>query len=74
MKEHPRERFSEVIGNINQCVDPFKVNKVTLDSFAEGKLLNVDVMGSSGGFLGIAHGRTSIVIFIGNGCGFLWDI
>ncbi len=63
-----------MVGNVDQCVDPFETYEVMLNPFTKGKILNIDMVCMRRGLLSIAHCRATIVVFVSNGHGFLWDI
>ncbi len=63
-----------MIGNINQGVDPFKVNEIPFNPFTQSKVLYINMMGPCHCFLSIAHCGTAVVVFIRNGGSLLLDI
>jgi hypothetical protein len=58
------EKFCEVVGNVNQGINPFKADVIAFHQFAQCKVFDVNVPCSDGGFLGVAHGSAAIVVFV----------
>ncbi len=63
-----------MVGDVDQRVDPFEMDEVTLDPFTKSKILNINMACMRRGFLSIAHRHTTVVVLVCNGGSFLWDI
>ena len=74
MKEKCLQRFGKVVGHVDCSIDPIEEDKVTLNPFTQGEVFDINVACPWGGFLSIAHSGTSIIVFIKEGCCFLWNV
>jgi hypothetical protein len=53
MEKNTGKRCCEVVGNVNQGINPFKAYMIAFHPFAQCKVFNVDVSCSGGGFLAL---------------------
>ena len=74
MEECGLERLSEVVGHVDRCVDSVKKHKVSFDPVAKGEKLYVDMACTCSGFLCVTHCCAAIVVFVEEGCCFLWNV
>ncbi len=74
MEEKRLQRFGEVVRHVYRGIDAIEEDKVTLYPFAQREVFDIYVTCLWGGFWGIAHGGTSIVVFIEEGCCFLGNV
>ncbi len=63
-----------MIRHVDGCVNAVEEHEVPFNPVAECEVLDVDVSGSCGRFLGIAHCGATVVILVEESCGFLWDV
>ncbi len=63
-----------MVGDVNEGINAFQVDEVAFDPVTKGKVFDVDVSCACGRFLGVAHGRASVVVLVSDGGGFLWDV
>jgi hypothetical protein len=73
MEESTFESFCEVVREIEFRVDAIKQHEVSVNPFADGEVFDNHMSSSRSGLLSIAHGGTSVVVFIENGSGLLRD-
>ena len=66
--------FPEVVGHVDGSVNSIQEDEASFDPFTQGEVFDVDVPCPRGGFLGVAHCGTSIVILIKKCCCFLWNV
>jgi hypothetical protein len=64
MEKNMGERFHEVVGKVNQGINPFKADTIVFHPFPQSKVLNIDMPCSGGGFLGVAHGGAAVIVFV----------
>jgi hypothetical protein len=74
VKKDARESFRKVVRNVNGRVDSFQADKITLHPVTESEVFNIDMACAGCGFMCIAHSRTAVIVFIGNGGSFLRDV
>jgi hypothetical protein len=74
VKKYFSEGFGEVIGKIDRGVNSFEMDKISLNPFTKCKVLDVNMAGTGGWLLSVAHSRATIVVRIRYGGCFLWDV
>jgi hypothetical protein len=63
-----------VVGHVDGSVNSIQEDEVPFNLITQGEVFDVDMLCPRGGFLGVAHCGTSIVILIKKSCCFLWNV
>ncbi len=63
-----------MVGHVDGSVNPIQEDEVPFDPFTQGEVCDVDVPCPRGGFWGVAHCGTSIIILIKKSCCLLWNV
>ena len=63
-----------MVGHVDGGVNPIQEDEVPFNPFTQGEVFDVNVPCPRGGFLGVAHCGTAIVILIKDSCCFLWNV
>ena len=63
-----------MVGHVDGGVNLIQEDEVPFDPFTQGEVFDVNVPCPRGGFLGVAHRGTAIVILIKESCCFLWNV